>query len=213
MPLFSAVKVTLNRTNAIPADAVVNVWHFDADDATGEANDLADRVAAFYTTIAPIMSSVLSGTGTIQVYDLADPEPRVPIYTRGLTGIAGGSAFPSEVALCLSMQAAPESGVNQRRRRGRIYIGPLGTGGTAVTDGDVRPTQARADTILDAAVTLATGPDPGDSRLAIYSPTTRAGGASLADSFNDAAELWVDNAFDTQRRRGARPTTRWTRDL
>lgn len=44
----------------------------------------------------------------------------------------------------------------------------------------------------------------------IYSPTTETQTASLASSFIPIVGGWVDNAWDTQRRRGLEPTTRTT---
>jgi hypothetical protein len=60
---------------------------------------------------------------------------------------------------------------------------------------------------VSSFVTMATG-SGGAARLAIFSPTTLSSGGSIDDAWNDAVNVWVDDAFDTQRRRGARATTR-----
>jgi len=48
-------------------------------------------------------------------------------------------------------------------------------------------------------------------KWAVYSPTTDAVD-TIDNAFNDVLDGWVDNAFDTQRRRGPAATTRitWT---
>lgn len=93
----------------------------------------------------------------------------------------------------------------QARRRGRIYLGPFGQtvlGTTAVTSD--RPLAAAVTAIANAATALATATAGAVVPWVIYSPTNGSG-AVVTDG-------WVDNAFDTQRRRGVAATSRtlWT---
>lgn len=130
------------------------------------------------------------------------------------------------MAICLSFQGATGSGVNMRRRRGRVYLGPLaGTVVDASTSG-TEITAAARSTIATAAAALAHGPDVGDARLAVFSratanitdglpvdanePAIGYSDAALSAGFEDVVSGWVDNAFDIQRRRGVQASARTT---
>jgi hypothetical protein len=108
--------------------------------------------------------------------------------------------MPPEVAICLSYQAAKISGVPQARRRGRVFIGPLNTSAMG-TDG--RPATAFINALVGAADALkdpAGAPDWDWSTWSSFDPTV----STVIDNG------WVDNEFDTQRRRGRKYTTRTT---
>jgi hypothetical protein len=214
---FFRCQVSIPMDSGTPEDSVINVWHFDSDQTFAEdADDVVGRLRTFYQSIDTLFPAHVGSTATVKVYDLADPEPRVPgiIDTIALTPAAGGTVIPHEVAICLSMKADPVSGVSAGRLRGRVFLGPLTTSVLALEGSQVRITAAARTTVVNAAVALATGPDPGDARLAIYSPTTHAalggGAGSLADAFNDVTEVWVDNAPDTIRSRGEKSSARTT---
>lgn len=198
-------------------DNIINVWHFDSDQTFAEdADDVVARLRTFYQAIDTLMPARVDSPATIKVYDLADPEPRVPGITDtiALTPNTTGEPIPNEVAICLSMKADPVSGVSPGRLRGRIFLGPLHDTALVVDGPRVRVAPTAMTTIVNAAVALATGPDPGDARLAVYSPTTHAelggGAAELPDAFNDVTTVWVDNAPDTIRSRGERSDARTT---
>jgi hypothetical protein len=217
------VQVRLKRVNGVPADDIVNVWHFEGDDnATDDdtrwselVDGLHSRLSTFYGAIDGGFSQLLSGQAEAIYINPRDPKPRYPRETRPFTfSPSTGARLPGEVALCLSFEGARESGANMRRRRGRIYLGPLAqvVVGPDALGGDARPTTAYVTTILDAAQIMAVGTD-GAARLAIFSPTEQGDGPSADAAWNDAVRLWVDDAFDTQRRRGANATTRTIRTV
>lgn len=214
---FFRAQVRLPRVGLQPEDDVINVWHFDSDQTFGEdADDVAGRLLTFYNAISGLLAPTLDGAITIKMYDMADAEPRVPGFvlndTLGGLSPIGSDAYPNEIAICLSLVCSHPSGTIAARRRGRIYLGPF-LSSVGDNDGpDVRVKTSTITAILDAAEDLATGPDAGDGRLAVYSPTTDLTG-TLADSFNDVITLKVDNAFDIQRRRGARATVTTVRNL
>jgi hypothetical protein len=223
MAPHARLQVVLDRDGLLPEDAVVNTWHFEADAGGGSDRDkwdldmpgLLDRVELFYVTVAGIFAPTLAGTGRIKAYDLSDAKPRVPRVVQEFTFVPSTSdALPAEVALCLSFKGATESGVNMRRRKGRVFLGPLARtmidGGTPVAD--VRPGTGNVSSVLTAAEVMATG-GSGTFRLSIYSPTSDPGETMVDAAWNDAVEFWVDNAFDTQRRRGARATARQTQAI
>jgi hypothetical protein len=209
-------QVALHRKGNLPADDVVNTWHFESDhDFDTDTGDLRDRLEAFYDALGAYWGSSLNGTGTIKLYDWDDPTPRVPKVTSDFTHGTGATAMPAEVCLCLSMSAEVVSGETKARRRGRVYLGPLITSLAADTTGaasDRRIPNGDRTTILDAAATLATG-SAGTYRLAVYSPRTQELGGTADEAWNDVVLLWMDDAFDIQRRRGSRALTRDTRDI
>lgn len=133
---------------------------------------------------------------------------------------------PNEVALCLSFKSNESGAVPPARRRGRIYFGPLGGGATAnlgditVPIADLMSHLLEAGSWLKTEAATVTGrewdiysrpyagrgvvPRPGNPRGDLPALPARIGALYAVD------ELWVDNAFDTIRKRGERPTARIT---
>jgi hypothetical protein len=105
--------------------------------------------------------------------------------------------MPAEVAIVVSFEALPVSGEPQARRRGRVYIPWLPD--TANTEG--RPTQTFIDDLGAAFVAFGAAADASISvDWVIWSPTDNAAVGT--------ARGWIDNAWDTQRRRGFAATSR-----
>lgn len=218
-------QVAMDRKGGIPEDVVVNTWHFQSEgggigDSAGDLFDVnvdgvLDRLEAFYDELATMWSGALAGTATIKGYLFEDDVPRVPRATRTTTFGTLADAMPSEVALCLSMAATIASGDRAGRRRGRVYLGPFGRNLTTYTSPqpDGRPASTQLNTILDAAVTLSTGASPEGFKLAVFSPTEKLTGGSTTEAWNVVHKLWVDNAWDIQRRRGARASLREERTV
>lgn len=202
----------LPHDNALPEDGVTNTWYFFTTGEPTEANldSIRDRLVAFYndgsTSIANSWSDQYNqGAATIRYYDMADAEPRVPLRIDGALGLDAPGAFsrlPAEVALCLSFSAAVASGENAKRRRGRVYLGPFnqGTLGTDTAD-QGRPSSTFINTVKTAAAGLLAANDA-DATWRVWS--------ELDAVSRDVTHGWVDNAWDTQRRRGVAPTARQT---
>lgn len=192
MPLYRT-QVALQMDSGVPEDRAVNTWWCIADDLTA-LGLFVTQLGTFYQAIDNYLSSAVNTTGhVIKSYDMADPEPRAPVLVvTGTTLTTGTTAMPAEVATCMSFQAVQQSGQSQARRRGRVYIGPLaqntlhssGTPEGAWTSALVAAGQALLDA-SDAAATWS---------WAVYSRVDQ-----TAISVSNG---WVDNAFDTQRRRG-----------
>lgn len=198
--------ITFEATTAIPADNVVNTWYFEGSGT--DPQNVGDMLSDFYD-VAPTGETVgissfmsddaLTGDYTIRAYDLSDPEPRAPVYEweSALAGISTQPQLPDEVALVFSYHSALASGVPAGRRRGRIYLGGLRTG---AADG-ARPSAAIR------AVMAASGRDLIQASNASvswqwqqYSRTTSTGNVVVGG--------WIDDAWDTQRRRGRDASTR-----
>lgn len=200
MALYKAV-VTIQAVTQNPEDVTTNSWHFDADsdaDLLGVQTALADFYDAIRAQISNLMSPDLI---TTEFYRLSDPPPRRPVVTYTWSVTAWGtSTLPPECAIVLSYQAAPVSGLPQARRRNRVYLGPLSEG---VLDASGTIVASIVTSIKNAASTLLDTSDAASTwTWAVWSPTNGTGA--------DVASGWVDNAFDTQRRRGRDATFRST---
>lgn len=193
----------LQMDSGIPEDAVVNTWHADCTLLADGQDEFADALATFYEDIKSLLSANVALTGhSLTLYNMLDPEPRAPILTQAFTFSATGSqAMVPELAVCLSFQGERESGVSQARRRGRVYIGPLGNSVTSTTDPTVATSvingiKAAGDQLLT------TSNGSVNWTWCVYSQAD--------DALVDVTNGWVDNAFDIQRRRGLTATVRST---
>lgn len=194
--------------SGLPEDSSINTFHFNVGTPGGAAyDDVHDALVEFYSTAVPaggtvvsLLSAVLSGVYVLKLYLMTDTPPRSPVAVYSSTMTPGtGLALPSEVAAVLSFQAAPVSGQIQARRRGRIYVGPLDASATQDSEG-TRPSQSVRDILCEAADRLRLKATADGNPWIVFSPT--------ASSFIAIEEGWVDNSFDTQRRRGEAPTSR-----
>lgn len=226
MAQWYRVQVIIPHDNGLPEDAVINTWHYSiagSGDRAVLASDFEAQLDAFYTGwVTTMASSAMDWTQIVtKHYDFLEDQPRLPFYEGTITPGAPTASlgdWPAEVSVCLSMQGLSESGVNMRRRRGRVYLGPFAGG---ASDWPLFP-NAYADQIATAADSAFFG--TGVAQLSIYSPYTHHGVAVgdkltkempeipdfLPASFNEAERVWCDNAWDTQRRRGLKATYRKT---
>jgi hypothetical protein len=189
-------------------DVYVNNFTFLADDNhVSAADDIAAALTDFYEGTNPAypvgayLHPCVSNAAVIKVYKLSDAKPREPVtrtYTSSVTR-ANGQGIPEEAAITLSFSAAAP---HTARRRGRVYLGPLNVG-TVEEDASSKASYVRAACRADiaaAAVRLANHEDAG---WLIHS--TMAGG-----TFSEVVTGWIDDAFDTQRRRGPDARSRYT---
>lgn len=200
------IQHSFQHFSGLSADRAVNTWYVDTQE-TGVTMvpTIVALLKGFYSDIEAYQSKCWLGPGrTIKVYHITDPVPRVPIYTDVTpTEIpsAGAQPLPDEVACCLSYSAGAASGVNMARRRGRVYLGPLNVAAVvAVGNESPRPAAAFKTAVLAAATEWNNGLVGSACAWVQYSPT--------AGTVTNVAEFWMDDAFDTQRRRGVAPTSR-----
>jgi len=205
--------------SGLPQDSSMNVWHFGTNDLDpgSQVADIDDKLQAFYDDIAAIYSAnTISENYSFKFYDLEDVPPRVPMttITHVLAGAGEADALPTECAIVLSYSATPESGVDPRRRRGRLYLGPIDQGVSETADGLVFIGGSTLTLITAAANNIVAGNDPFNNSWIVFSPTTAGAppwdGAALSAASAVVTQGYVDNAFDTQRRRGTAPTVRTT---
>lgn len=212
MPLCRA-QVTFPAVSAIPADAVTNTWHFDSYGPEVDFQNVADMLKDFYSktyaALNPIsyyLASGLSNVAEVRIYKMSDPKPRPPAFegTFELGRPSGITPIPTECAVVLSFQATRQAGMPQSRRRNRVYLGPFSN---RANGSDGRPSPGLKDSIARAAKELL---DAAQASVvwswAVYSPTN--------DAYYNVNNGWIDDAWDTQRRRGLAPTSRvvWDTD-
>lgn len=207
---FFRAQVIFQGKSNLAEDVFVNSFVFRNDNISSDLDEVADDCAArlhnFYTGLADgqtaTLASFLSGTlinadYTIKVYDLGQPTPRLPATrTRTLTATSGAAALPPEVAVCLSYYA----GRPLPRRRGRIFLGPLTTSSMDIVGNTVRVAGALRDAVATAAAGLATSSVAAEVEWCMLSGVD-------ANAF-EITGGWVDDAHDTQRRRGVAASNR-----
>lgn len=205
--------LAIPNDDAVAANGVVNTWHFGTVDASPEDQSAAIAAAlnTFYThdysgygSVSALFSSRLAHTGAVlKMYDLADTKPRAPFYEASfaLTAPSNTNSLPAEVALCLSFRGEKLSGANMARKRGRIYFGPWST--TALASGtDGLPDMTRVGAALfQAGLALRDASEAAaDWTWGVYS--------TAGSTFSRVTTVWIDNDWDTQRRRGRKATVR-----
>jgi len=213
-------QVVLPSANGLPEDACVNTFAFESDAVTPVvgAVAVANRLVQFYNTLhgaGPPTNTTVSGCiatsisravagARINVYNLGNPISLPlgsPILSSPWTvGEIGDEEVISEAAVCLSYHAdltdIPEEVGTTRpraRRRGRLYIGPIRSSLVTELDGSERrrPNAFLMNTWTEAGRFLAIGADP---RWMVWSREDNV--------LRKVTGGFVDNAFDTQRRRG-----------
>lgn len=193
---FYRAQMRYKYFTGLPGDLSTNTvyWSVDTSDLEVAANIIGLRLYQGMEVIGSLMPACVSRDAEVAVYAMADPEPRVPALfpvTLDASSVAGG--LPLEVSLVCSFHGAPPV---TPRRRGRIYIGPLNTGQLAASTSSTfpRPQTAVVDglaAIVEGWAADGTGIDEG---MFIYSPTS--------GFYTRVVGGFVDNEFDTQRRRG-----------
>lgn len=209
--------ITLPSVTGLPENDFVNVMHFANSDNAGL---IGPNISAFFNTVptggnlavGEILSTEVSRAAvacSVDFYDLADPEPRTPFAFTSWTMAtqADNRNFPAEAAICVSWLAAVESGVPAGRRRGRNFIGPLNIAAGTLT-GVARPLPARITDIALAAEQFLDACIADGSPLVIYSGITTTPPAQPAPVAREVVGGYVDNAFDTMRKRGPDTTDR-----
>lgn len=213
---FARSITRLTRDSGLPEDDVINVMHWRSSAEASDADvftAITSRIDAFFTAMQTWLGSVLTGAGVTEVYDMGDDPPRVPWGNDAFTFTPSASTcLPEEVAVCLSMQATPVSGIPQARRRGRIYVGPLTTGAVSIENGGTFVATNLRNALIAAADDLAAPDTSTSTQLAVFSRQQLQETGSMESAFTPVSGGWVDDAFDIQRRRGSRSRNRtlWT---
>lgn len=210
--LFTAQWIWEGKSQ-LAEDNFVNTFHFENTAVlSGNFDNMTDMLRDFYTEVSPgtlfkvtdyYTIEAMTGKWTIKVYDMSDPEPRYPVYTdTGTAPLSGQDVQPTEAAAVMSFQGERIAGLPQARRRNRIYLGPFSIG--ANFNGKVNNNVVEA--VLFAGKELMNASSASSSwNWVCYSPSNN----NIVPIDNG----WIDNGWDTQRRRGTRATARGTFDI
>lgn len=211
-PHVHLCQVVFPSKTGMPRDSVVNTLWFIKTDPVDETESaaLGSAVRAAYTSstgmaIAGWMSGGMSGIIQTRVYHWVDPLPRTPDISQGnFSPTSAEDGLPEEVAACLSFKVGTDSA--PATRRGRIFLGPLRN---VVVDYDENLSPRLHSVAIGAFVSLG---------QKIFDNSAAAGftWAVYSRKMNEAlpvGAVWVDHAFDTQRRRGQRATARTVQAL
>jgi hypothetical protein len=164
----------------------VNLGPFDADDALGLCTDLANGLDTWATLHTKL---------TVTCYQADHAPPNFPIasFVKNPTLLASAPAN-RDLALCLSYFATD----NRPRKRGRLYIPCC----VCSINGNANNATPANMTKVAALVPVFTGLGGVDVDWVVW---------SRADNTSRPVTDWfIDNAWDTQRRRGAIATARQT---
>lgn len=213
------VQIELPYYTLLPRDVAVNTFHVTCLPGLSapEMDDVLDAFISFYnddhsgggSRVAQYLSAVLSRgsfAATATMYDLDDAEPRPPVAVKPFTlaAAAGTASIPTEAAICLSFRGSYPPGVNRGRRRGRAFLGPLGSLALTAGSSTTMPVpSATALTHVAGSAGWLLGQIPTINAAAFWSIWSRVDSLPV-----EIISGWVDNAFDTQRRRGNAPTGR-----
>lgn len=223
--------------SGLPEDVFENVVHYSVEEADAPT-DLATAMQAFrdfYIVDGPGQSTFLGNYISETVQRTTDACEIRAYFQPDLTGVtpmgspvgqlaftmnpaATGSSLPEEVAAVISyngdLSGVPVSITNptpppptvrpQQRRRGRLYLGPLQANAGAEVTSEFRPSTAFRTDATAAFVTMA-------QAINALAQGETFGVWSKADAeLYPAVAGYMDNAWDTQRRRGVDATTRTT---
>lgn len=193
------IQVILRHESLLPEDVYVNTLHFDVN-APDTLGGTCDDIAAAYTAQLSLFAGQINGM-TIKAYP-PGPNPSGPEFQKDYPFDASGNNSPAEVCCCLSYATVDDPEQSVPRRRGRIYVGPVA--GSQLS-GNERPTQFMRDSLLSLGQGIASAGNASNSTWLHYSKRDNA--------YTKIESIWVDDAWDTQRRRGLAPTLRQVADV
>lgn len=215
MGLLQAV-VRFPYTTNLPRDVSINTFNFEVpgDYTQAQADAIHAALVAFYNTVAPtvavcsMMSTVIQRNACkVQQFYKSAPDNSDfgdPVQEVGFTLGAAGTTInlPLEVALCASesSQDAPSRATG----RSRQYIGPLCTNAMNNGAGFPTPSSFFITALANASDRLCDAMAVNDTPWVVWSRKNSA--LYTIDSG------YVNNEWDTQRRREADATARtiWT---
>jgi hypothetical protein len=235
MPILAQVEFT--ASTGMPADNFINTFAFitpagfnpalgaiqaGLDSFYNGQNGANPKVAGYISDSA----SRAAGGITYRLYDIAGAlgggptGSPVATSTGTLAAGLGQIPMPDEVAMCLTLRGsdaltspveAPDGsdpGIApdrpRSRKTGRVYIGPL-TQGAATSGPPPRPATNFQTVLLDAGERMFDLLFPQSILWSVWSRTDA--------TLRSLTSISVDDAFDTQRRRGPAATSRVSRVL
>lgn len=177
-------------TSLLARDEITSTVYFDTDELGTEPDygAIAADLRVGWATHTPQVAGFWGLR--VKVYNMADPKPREPRAVSEGEEPSSAAPGPLEVASCLSFYSER----NLPRRRGRVFVGPW-----PASVMDVRP-GASVETALRGLAGMLANIGGANVDWCIFSPTSNA--------YFKVTDWWMDNAWDTQRRRGSDATAR-----
>lgn len=205
-----SAQVILRTTDNIAANFATNTFHFDIDEDPGLDNDkericdeeITPAIAALYDSFrASTLGGLQIGGHRIKYVDIDDPAPQYP-FVESVWDFPSGVAqvlLPSEVCIASSFEGVRVAGVNQASKRGRLFLGPLNVN----ANDNGRVDAAARTAIANGFKAFKDSTDDAGFSGWIWTVYSR-----KLDIMTPVVMGHVDNAFDTQRRRGVSSTAR-----
>lgn len=211
MTSYQAV-LNLPYKSGLPRDVSQLTFAFNGPSpSSGVYDEITARVQSWINVMPPTGSAALSRYISqvvdrpkcfIEIYDIsslpAGPPKHRHQFTLGTS--ASGQSLPLEVALCSSFQGDRVGVEPQRRRRGRVYLGPLNVAAMGGTADDPRPATDLMTNLRLASAELAYENGNDGITWCVWSRKD--------DLLVTITNGWVNNEWDTQRRREGRETLR-----
>lgn len=209
---YFRVMAVWQRKTGLPSDVMVNSFVFRNQNLAGPlGGGLEGRIRTaldeFYfgrvgDTVASISSFMVGAAFeglTYRIYDLADVPPR-PVHVEestayGTGSFSTGTPLPEECACVVSWLTA----VRGPHGRGRSFLGGFGNQAVSI---DADSGTARVGPTLQSSIQTAADRLLGDNNQDVELHILGAQGP------NRVRTGYIDNAWDTQRRRGLKPTSR-----
>lgn len=209
------IRTVLPYTTGLPRDVSVCTWAVETGDE--DPPDL-NPWEQFFNAGPPQLGAFISATVSrasnacrVEAYQIlnksGDGELSSLVASLPFTlwSPTTGNSFPLEVALCSSFASEVPPGVSERRRRGRVYIGPFNASAATVGTGMPTPLDSLRTALANRTEALADALATAGHPLCVWSRADAA--------LYPVVRGWVDNAWDTQRRREVDPTARTTWSL
>lgn len=200
-------QVTLITKTGDSADYQTNGFYAsESGYTTGELDSWANALKTFYDDIYTDggLRGFAQNNHLVKFYNVGGTPPNYPVYetTFNLTTNPVAIELPMEMCLAVSYRNNSNNTVLRARRRGRIYISGWASARNAAGRPDAAAYQGLCTAYTDYCDTLNT---IGSLTAVIYS--------RVQDITNNVEEVWCDNEWDTQRRRGGVATARETQTV
>lgn len=211
MPAYRLMAV-LQSSTGLPEDVVTNSVHVVTNNLS-DAETCAVALAQVYVDLKGALALTIdrnSASHQVRIYEVGAGPSGPPVLTVPID-LTGGAAptsdnLPQEVSLCVSFRPSDYfPGWPQAAQRGRIYLGPWveGTASHASAVSPSRPGDAFREDVMRAMATFFRDvlliPD---AAVVVLSRST---GEAFPVNF-----IWIDDEWDTQRRRQVDTTARLT---
>ena len=195
------VEITTQLLSAdLARDWCVNTIHFNTTSTTvtnAQFQALSDAIKGVWFATSGAWFIYGTNGGSVKVYNLADPKPRPE---KGYSTYTPGSwmttvAWPRQTCLCVSFYSQR----NLKSLRGRVYM-PLNSGATPVGERPGLSLRTQMAGTIKQLYTVANGLTP-SWQLSVHS--------QKLDQDAGISNIWCNDTWDIQRRRGLRETTRY----